>query len=197
MKYTFLLASLLGFLLLAGCSTTRVVLVPDPDGKVGKIEVVTRGESQVLDQAGESVTVGSLLPPAEPTILSQEEIDSRFGSTLQNEPAPPTTYILQFRHDSTELTTASAGELPAAVGLINRRNSCYIVVAGHTDAVGDKAYNTELSLRRANKVRGLLIEQGVEARCIETLSYGENDPLIPTADNVAEPRNRRVELVVR
>lgn len=184
-------------LLLTACSTTRVVLVPDPDGRVGKVAVTTDSGSQTLDEAGEGVKVGGLLPSRGPEKLSAEEIERHFGATLRSEPEPPITFVLQFRHDSAELTEASAGQIPSALRQIEERESCYIVAAGHTDAVGDTQYNIELSLRRVNRVKALLTAEGIRPECIETLSYGENDPLIPTADNVAEPRNRRVELVIR
>ena len=57
--------------------------------------------------------------------------------------------------------------------------------------------NVELGLRRATTIRGRLIEAGVASSMIEVSSHGEADLLIKTADDVAEPRNRRVEITVR
>ena len=50
---------------------------------------------------------------------------------------------------------------------------------------------------RAERVRDLLIAEGLDPTLIEVDSHGENNPLIPTADEIAEPRNRRVEVTVR
>ena len=72
-----------------------------------------------------------------------------------------------------------------------------ISVIGHTDTAGDKEYNFELSKRRAIAVKNLLVKQGVIKNFIKTTSHGEKNPLIKTGDNVIEPRNRRVEVIVR
>ena len=58
-----------------------------------------------------------------------------------------------------------------------------------TDAV-----NVPISIERANAVRDLLVKEGIDPAIIEVTSHGEENPLIPTADEVAEPRNRRVEI---
>jgi outer membrane protein OmpA-like peptidoglycan-associated protein len=52
-------------------------------------------------------------------------------------------------------------------------------------------------MKRARAVKTLLEEEGVDFERLETDSHGEGNPLIETADNVAEPRNRRVEVIVR
>ena len=54
-----------------------------------------------------------------------------------------------------------------------------------------------LSLSRALAVKEMLVRQGVASNTIQTTSHGKENPLIATADNVFEPRNRRVEVVVR
>ena len=54
-----------------------------------------------------------------------------------------------------------------------------------------------LSSNRAKAVKDLLVKQGAESNDIRTTSHGKENLLIPTGDNVYEPRNRRVEVVVR
>ena len=68
---------------------------------------------------------------------------------------------------------------------------------GHSDTLGDKAYNLALSMRRAMAVQKLLVEKGIDEAFIDTTSHGEENPLVKTADNVGNPKNRRVEVVVR
>jgi outer membrane protein OmpA-like peptidoglycan-associated protein len=70
-------------------------------------------------------------------------------------------------------------------------------VVGHTDTVGDKLYNYKLSLKRARALASLLVSKGVDRSILEITSHGKDNPLVPTGDQVSEPRNRRVEVTVR
>ena len=72
-----------------------------------------------------------------------------------------------------------------------------VLVIGHTDTTGSPASNFELGLKRATTVRNILVEAGLDPAFIELISHGEEELLVPTADEVAEPRNRRVEIAVR
>ena len=75
--------------------------------------------------------------------------------------------------------------------------STRIEVAGHADRSGTPAYNQGLSQRRANTVAAELVRRGVNRNNIAISAFGETRPLVPTADGVREPQNRRVEIVLR
>ena len=70
-------------------------------------------------------------------------------------------------------------------------------VEGHTDSIGTAAYNQSLSRRRARSVASYLEDIGVRSSRIETVGYGESQPV--ASNNTAEGRqlNRRVEIHVR
>ncbi|HLG87432.1 MAG TPA: OmpA family protein [Alphaproteobacteria bacterium] len=70
-----------------------------------------------------------------------------------------------------------------------------ITVTGHTDTVGSDAYNMRLSRRRAESVAAELEAKGISSEEITLVAKGKRDPLVPTADGVREPQNRRVEIV--
>jgi outer membrane protein OmpA-like peptidoglycan-associated protein len=70
-------------------------------------------------------------------------------------------------------------------------------VIGHTDTTGDTTSNAALGLRRATLIRDLLIQAGLDGTVIEVRSHGESDTVVPTPDNTAEARNRRVEVTIR
>ena len=72
-----------------------------------------------------------------------------------------------------------------------------MIVIGHTDAVGSDPFNDALARQRADMVRAELIRRGVPPANIQASGRGKRDLLIPTADGIAEPRNRRVEILVR
>jgi outer membrane protein OmpA-like peptidoglycan-associated protein len=63
--------------------------------------------------------------------------------------------------------------------------------------MGTDDYNDQLSLQRAGRIRTRLIQLGVAPERIETSGRGKRELLVPTADQVPEPKNRRVEIVVR
>ena len=196
MGRTLALAGLL--LAVAGCSSTLVVLVPDPGGKVGQVAVTTDGGQQVLTQSGQSTKVsGAGRAPGAPKTLRQDTIQDLFAVALRNEPAPPLSYLLYFDFDTVTLRPESQRRLPEVLRAIQGRKSCDLSVIGHTDRIGEADFNYRLSLRRAEKVRGVLMTRGVAEGCIVVRYYGESDPLIPTPDEVAEPRNRRVEVQIR
>ena len=67
----------------------------------------------------------------------------------------------------------------------------------HADRSGPENYNMALSLRRANAVKDALVREGVPATAISVVGKGETQPLVPTADGVREPQNRRVEIVIQ
>jgi len=183
---------------LAGCATTdRVILLPDDvSGKVGKINVVGRGGGEVLlDSAYGEARAGN--GEVRAGTLEAEDVRQRFAKELAGLPARPASFLLYFENDSNQLTADSRALLPAILEEVRRRPAPEVVVIGHTDRVGTVEYNDKLSLERARATRELLIAAGFDGAHIEVAGRGEREPLIPTDDEVPEPRNRRVEISVR
>ncbi len=114
--------------------------------------------------------------------------------------APPTiarTYIVFFDFDRSDLTERARQIIAEAAAAAPRVQSTRIEVAGHADRSGTPAYNQGLSQRRANTVAAELVRRGVNRANIAISAFGETRPLVPTADGVREPQNRRVEIVLR
>lgn len=173
----------------------RVVLLPGEDGKVGRVVVKAAGGEQTLDTAyaGALVVDGRVDARAE----NPAEVEQRYGAVLAARPLRPVAYTVHFVSGRGELTPESAPVVDELKNELARRPAPEITVIGHTDRVGKVEANDALSVKRAETVRGLLIGQGVPAGSIESAGRGEREPLVPTADEVAEPRNRRVEISVR
>ena len=95
------------------------------------------------------------------------------------------------------LTPESATALDQVVVATRARSGGEIVIIGHTDRQGAADANDVLSLERANAIRDLLVGKGVRPELIEPVGRGEREPVVPTDDDVPEPRNRRAEIVVR
>lgn len=181
-----------------GCAQkTLVALAPDPDGKIGKVSVENAAGSVTIESPYQATTVGDTKEqPAIPVSLGKEAVEKIFKEALSIQPARPLHFLLYFQEETT-LTSASVKLLPDIIAAIQERNSNNILVVGHTDTLGTKEYNSTLSSDRAVAVKDLLVRQGTETSAIRTTSHGKENPLIPTGDNVYEPRNRRVEVVVR
>jgi outer membrane protein OmpA-like peptidoglycan-associated protein len=74
--------------------------------------------------------------------------------------------------------------------------SVFIEVVGHTDDVGDDAYNMDLSEQRAAAVSQYLIEAGVDASKIVAVGAGESLPIATNTTEQGRVENRRVEVLV-
>jgi outer membrane protein OmpA-like peptidoglycan-associated protein len=184
-----------------GCRTkpkNRYVLIPDLEGKVGKLEITSEKGSQVLDKAFEATGLNrSDEVPSTPQIMDEEEVRKIFKDALDAQPTPPVHFLLYFLTGTTDLTPKSMDQLPRVLGSIKDRKSVDLTVSGHTDRAGSKGYNRKLSLDRAKKVAEFLVSRGVNPQILEITSHGEGNPLVKTPDGTAKPRNRRVEVVVR
>jgi outer membrane protein OmpA-like peptidoglycan-associated protein len=194
-------------LLAAACATSPkpsppassdiIVLLPDDQGKTGAIVVSSAGVERRLDKPGQTVTVEAGSPPGLPTVTPGAEVQAIAGPALAALPKPPARFILYFKHDSADLTAESRKLLQTLLDTIRKRAPVDISVVGHTDTVGRKEYNYALSLKRAKAVASLLVGKGIDPSVLDITSHGKDNPLVPTGDQVPEPRNRRVEITVR
>jgi len=191
------LGPLAALLILAGCATSQdlVVLLPDKDGKVGKVLVHNPKGDTVLDSAYAAArTSGSGL---QRNTASQSELKDVFGSALTAMPPRPISFTLFFESGTDEFTEQSNQEVKRVIAEMARRQAPEITVIGHTDQVGPDPTNDALSLQRAERVKSILVGMGIPPGRILTAGRGRREPLLRTADGVPEPRNRRVEISVR
>jgi outer membrane protein OmpA-like peptidoglycan-associated protein len=174
------------------------VLLADSDNHVGRIVVSNASGSQELGQAGAATRVASSASAPSPAFqMDQQEIGLLFGDALAAQPPPPVHFILYFVTNSTQLTEESVKLIPEIIRVVRDRDSSDISVVGHTDTTGDRELNDRLSMARAQAVARLLVDGGINPSFMETTAHGKDNPLVPTGDGVAEPRNRRVEVSVR
>jgi outer membrane protein OmpA-like peptidoglycan-associated protein len=95
------------------------------------------------------------------------------------------------------LLPASSALVDRIVEEVARRRAVEVQVTGHTDRVGSLESNDQLSEQRAAAVRDLLSARGLHASLVRVVGRGEREPLVPTPDETPEPRNRRVEILIR
>ena len=189
-------ATLLAILLLCGCATkASVVLLPEADGKPTAISVRHGNSEVVLDQPYASADVKTI--GVRRAQSSADDVQQRFGAALAAQPARPQTFVLYFVEGKEEFTEESKQLVATVLTEVARRPVPDVLVVGHTDAVGSDQFNDALGLRRAEFVRTALIDAGVPASDVQAISRGKRALAIQTPDGRAEPRNRRVEIIVR
>jgi outer membrane protein OmpA-like peptidoglycan-associated protein len=186
-------------LALTGCGLPAnvVVLLPDENGTVGKAAVHAGNGSAELVKPFAAVNAGSEASLDNVFTAQRSDVDSEFAGALAAAPRAPLVHILYFQTGLVELDPRSRGDLAAAIAAAKGTAYVDISVVGHADATGSDAYNSALSLKRAQIVRDALVAAGVPSEVIEIAYHGANNPLVPTPRGVPELRNRRVEVTIR
>ena len=200
MNWKILFVSVCTSLMITGCGAKEnfIVLSPASDGSVGALEIATEKGSSVLDEAGHAIYIDDReSAPSEPTVIDMTETQAIFEDALSVQPMMPQSFLLYFQFNSNELTAESQKLIPDILAAIKNRESKDISVIGHSDRKGGDEYNRILSMERAQVVYDILRAENVKGEEMTILYHGEGNPLVPTADDVAEPRNRRVEVMVR
>ena len=110
-------------------------------------------------------------------------------------PKAASSYLVFFDFDKSDLTPQALTIVDTAARNAATTKVTEISVTGHTDTVGSDAYNMRLSRRRAESVAAQLEKDGIASGEIAIVAKGKRDLLVPTADGVKEPQNRRVQIV--
>jgi outer membrane protein OmpA-like peptidoglycan-associated protein len=185
-------------LLLASCSSTKelVVLLPGEDGETGAVVIEDGGRTVVLDAPLAAAKIDAR-GHVKKGVVTEAEVEQTFAPALAAQPPKPVHFILYFEPGSTEATAESQPKLQALFEEVAKREAVEVQITGHTDRVGAVTDNDRLALQRAQAVKSMLMQRGMQASFIRAVGRGEREPLIPTPDEQEEPRNRRVEVLVR
>lgn len=181
-------------LALSACAGKDLIAVlPHEDGSVGSVVVRQNGQDTVLDKVNSAVKAGD----GKSFTIDSKDLSSRFGAALNSIPLAARSYTLYFKEGTVDLEAGSAPVMEEMRKDVSSRLAGEIMVIGHTDRVGNLNNNDLLAYGRALSVSDLLIASGISQDKIIIAGRGEREPLVPTDDEVEEPRNRRVEISVR
>lgn len=188
---------LLAVAALSACApATRVTLLPQASGHPSAVETITATAVHKISTPYEVVNVGQR-GGISVGQTNEREVRQRHAELMSILPAPAESFTLYFAVGGSTLTAESEVALSNILAQAMARPGGEIVIIGHTDRVGAGDSNDDLSLQRARAVRELFIERGFPPLRAHAIGRGEREPAIPTADEIDEPRNRRVEIVVR
>jgi OmpA-OmpF porin, OOP family len=183
--------------LLAACAPlTKVTLLPQDDGVKSSVIVVS-GKSERLLATPYQQAIGQENRDLVNAVTTAADVQKTYPQLFAALPPKANKYILYFLPGGTNLTPESETLLPALLSDVMQRQGADLVITGHTDSMGALAANDELSLKRAQAVSQLLVSKGAVESRVEAVGRGKRELLVPTADEVDEPKNRRVEILVR
>jgi hypothetical protein len=113
-------------------------------------------------------------------------------------PAPPpaSSYTVFFDTGKSTLSPESMSTIAQAANAYKVLRGQSVAVSGHTDTTGPAAYNQQLSRQRAAAVSNELLKDGVPQPAIAAMGYGETNLPVQTGQDVAERRNRSVDIAI-
>ena len=103
---------------------------------------------------------------------------------------------LMFETDSYILNNESQENLDQLAAILKKYDDTNIVVEGHTDNTGSESYNEKLSLNRAQQVSSYLRSRDVSGSRLETIAFGESQPIADNSTSAGRKQNRRVEVAI-
>lgn len=206
---------LLCLLFLAGCAAPQTQTKTTKGGLYGAAggaaagaligQVIGRSTSGTLIGAAIGAAVGGAGGAAVGKMMDNQERDmrnvlatsdaaavSREGNLL----AVTFKGDVTFDTNSAEVRPGLYSEINRVAGVMTQYPETLIRVEGHTDSVGSDAYNMDLSTRRANAVKTLLVQRGVADSRIEVVGYGETIPIATNDTEAGRQKNRRVEIKI-
>lgn len=186
------------FLVLGGCATSSLVLLPDDEGHQGSVAVLeANGQptEAVINQGNSRTKLGEANAASKP--LGDKGLKPEEAALLTNLPPAAKSFTLYFDEGTTTPTAESQSVLSALRAEIASRSGPQVEVTGHTDTVGSGEDNDRLSIQRAEEVLNWLVSQGFDRSLMLASGRGERDLKEPSIDNFSSAANRRVEVIVR
>jgi outer membrane protein OmpA-like peptidoglycan-associated protein len=176
---------------------TTVILL-DNESSHNAVSVSTDVGNVIVDQPYfYTVLTASDKKPSSLIKGDPDAIRKKYTEQLNSLPTKPVSLLFYFESGTSELTESSKNQIQKLINLIASREPAAVDIIGHSDRAGDADQNYQLALERAKTVEKYLQEHNVTLTRSSVTSYGEEDPIVPTQDGVAEPQNRRVEVIVR
>ena len=188
-----LLALLVAVVFISGCAGGKTVLQEERAG--------AKESATAIQQAGDARPAEKAKPAAEAKPAEKAEAKTKAKVTEKTEvTAAPAKDVhefadIHFDFDKFNLREEDRVILKKHAERLSVNREVTIIVEGHCDETGTAEYNLALGERRANAAVKFLIDLGIDAKRIKTISYGKELPLDPEHNEEAWARNRRAHFV--
>jgi len=124
-------------------------------------------------------------------------LDSIAPPLAMSKPKPEAVrFVVYFPTNKAVLDNNAQQVIAEAKAAAAKLGQPVVKISGHTDTVGAADYNRTLSELRAQAVAKIIADADVPVKALMTEAHGKSQPAVMTADEVAEPRNRRVEIIL-
>ncbi|MFN3820171.1 OmpA family protein [Blastomonas sp.] len=190
----------MGTSLLAACAGPSLLLLDNEDGSSeGALAVIDENcgtpDGATIAGAFTRTKLSGCKP--QPKGVGADGLKPDERALINDLPPPPARFIMYFVPDTTDLAPGSEGMIEALDRHFKARPGAEIEIIGYTDTVGKADYNLVLSQKRADEIKGRLVQLGFPTDAITTTGRGETELRFPTPDETENGGNRRVEIIVR
>lgn len=175
--------------------SVEAVVAPEPKTVISPI-VPAATEKQVACPIVEA-PVAATIDSDNDGVLDQNDQCAKTPSRYKvNEIGCPTKATINdhFKFDSDHIDSTATSEINAFAVFMKENPSYKVTIIGHTDSIGTPEYNQQLSIQRAENVKGALVSQGIEPERLSTEGKGESMPMMSNMLEEGRAENRRIEL---
>ena len=175
----------------------RLVTALDSSGRTKAPADAARAQAMYdcwIEQATENIQPKHIEACRDAYMTAMANVEAALAAPAPVADVAPSNYLVFFDFAKYNLTPEALDIVRSAAAGIKPGATVHVI--GNTDTVGSAEFNFRLGSQRADAVADQLIADGVSPSAITTESRGEENLLVPTGDGVAEPQNRRAEIVV-
>jgi len=164
----------------------------------GLLLTVSCAKPKVKSDAAE-VESAKALPAGETSSVSAEELAAQDAAAAAGGITRDmfVNENVLFDFDRSTLTPAAREILKGKAAWLRANPNAAVTIEGHCDERGTTEYNLALGDRRAKAAKDFLVDMGIAASRLSTISYGEEKPLVQGSDEAAWAQNRRAQFVIR
>jgi outer membrane protein OmpA-like peptidoglycan-associated protein len=172
------------------------IILGDKSGKKNAITLNSKDAKLKIDKPLTQVKIRENGSLSKPKKISKKELSTNFGNVIKAIPKKAFSTNIFFKN-GIKLQNDYIIKLFQIKHEIKRRKPCEVEIIGHSDTKGSNEKNIILSKKRADLIKILIDETKAEIENINIRALGESNLLIATKDNVSQPQNRRVEVIIK